>query len=53
MSESRQPLEDKQAYKLLRSSGLVSDEKCIKCGYTPILDWFNYCPMCVYSFKKE
>jgi len=46
-------ISDKQAHTILVDSGLISDEKCIKCEYAPILDWFNYCPMCVHPIKRE
>jgi len=40
-------------YKLLKKSGLLSDnDKCPKCDYSPILNWFNYCPMCVHHLSK-
>ena len=26
--------------------------KCPNCSYTPILNWFNYCPMCVYALRE-
>jgi len=41
MSVTRQPIEDKQAYTIL-----------LECKYAPILDWFNYCPMCEHPVKK-
>jgi hypothetical protein len=40
------------AYKLLKKSGLISNDKCPKCEYAPILNWFNYCPMCVHVLTK-
>jgi hypothetical protein len=41
------------AYKLLKKGGLLSGhDKCPKCEYAPILNWFNYCPMCVHHFSK-
>ena len=41
------------AYRLLKKSGLIyGNDKCPKCEYSPILDTFNYCPMCVYHFSK-
>ena len=52
MLKIKQPLEDKQAYTILLDSGLISDDKCIKCAYAPILDWFNCCPMCEHPVKK-
>ena len=27
--------------------------KCPQCKYTPILNWFNYCPMCVFSLGNH
>lgn len=42
------------AYKLLKKGGLLSGhDKCPKCEYAPILNWFNYCPMCVHHFSKQ
>ena len=49
MNETQTP--EKVAYELLKKSGLLSvNDKCPKCDYSPILDWFNYCPMCVHHF---
>jgi len=28
-------------------------DECLQCGYKPILDWFNYCPMCVQNLRLE
>jgi hypothetical protein len=53
MSEIEHISEDKQAYRILLDSGIISDEKCTKCAYSPILDWFNYCPMCEHPTKRE
>jgi len=43
-------------YDLLKKNKLVDSDldehKCPKCAYAPILEWFNYCPMCVYKFEK-
>ena len=52
MNETQTP--EKVAYELLKKSGLLSgNDKCPKCGYSPILDRFNYCPMCVHRFSKK
>ena len=42
------PVDEKIAYNLLEKSGLLSRDgnNCPKCDYAPILDKFNYCPMC-------
>ena len=44
------------AYRLLKKSGLLSskgnDDNCPECDYGPILNWFNYCPMCEHRFSK-
>jgi len=45
--------DEKMVHKLLKKSGLLSDDdKCPKCSYAPILNWFNYCPMCVHVLTK-
>ena len=45
--------DEKAVHKLLKKSGLLSDDdKCPKCDYSPILNWFNYCPMCVHRLSK-
>lgn len=45
------------AYRLLKKSGLLSSKdsggNCPKCDYGPILNWFNYCPMCEHRFSKQ
>lgn len=46
------PSEDKKAYTLLRNGGIVSDETCPKCNYAPMLNSFNFCPMCRYVVKR-
>ena len=51
MTEIRQPVIDKQVYNILLTSGVISEDKCPKCAYAPILNWFNYCPMCEYHIK--
>jgi len=52
MNETQTP--EKVAYELLKKSGLLSgNDKCPKCDYYPILDSFNYCPMCVHRFSKK
>ena len=46
--------DEKLVYKLLKRNGLISgNDKCPKCDYSPVLDWFNYCPMCVHHFSKK
>jgi len=45
---------EKAVYELLKKNGLIEgNDKCPKCNYSPILDWFNYCPMCVHHFSKK
>ena len=52
MNETQTP--ENVAYELLKKSGLLSvNDKCPKCDYSPILDRFNYCPMCVHHFSKK
>ena len=51
MQETKQPATDKQAYTILLGSGLISEDKCKRCGYAPILNWYNYCPMCAKPTK--
>ena len=47
------PYKSKLVDKLLSKGGFLSDDdKCPQCEYSPILRCFNYCPMCVYSFKE-
>ena len=29
------------------------EDKCPKCDYSPIQDWFICCPMCVHYFSKK
>ena len=48
--------DDKVVYDLLKKHGLLNFDlngKCPKCSYNPILDWFNFCPMCKYKFKDR
>ena len=52
MNETQTP--ENVAYELLKKSGLLSgNDKCPKCDYYPILDSFNYCPMCTHRFSKK
>ena len=51
MAEER-PSESKKVYTLLRDKGLVSDESCPKCNYAPMMDSFNFCPMCRYVVER-
>lgn len=45
---------DKVVYDLLKKSGLISgNDKCPECSYAPILDWFNYCPMCTIKLSSH
>ena len=45
--------DEKLVYKLLKKSGLLpGNDKCPKWEYAPILNWFNYCPMCVHVLTK-
>ena len=46
------PNTDKQVYEMLLNSKLISEDKCPKCDYAPILNWFNYCPMCTFEMKR-
>ena len=46
MSDIQNPTADKKVYRILHRSGLVDESKCPSCGYAPILETFNYCPMC-------
>ena len=46
------PNTDEQVYEMLLNSKLISEDKCPKCDYAPILKWFNYCPMCVFEMKR-
>ena len=51
-SENKIILGDLKAYTLLHEGGIVSDESCPKCKYAPILDSFNFCPMCRYVVRR-
>ena len=47
------PSENKKVYTLLHDGGIVSDEAFPKCKYAPMLDSFNFCPMCRYVVRGD